>query len=116
MATNITHICFGLLVLVFIFLALLFCTLFNVFKPSGIIMLFSYLFIYFFQLDTAHFNFNPHGHHATLLDFHCFVLFLCLFVLFLVLDITAHSISTALRLLMNSLLSSTFANIRFCTL
>lgn len=75
MATNITHICFSLLVLVFIYLALLLCTLSNL-----------------------------HGHRATRLILIVFF-FVFLFVYFLLLDI-----STALRLLMNSVMSSALVN------
>ena len=76
MATNITHIWFSLLVLVFIYLALLLCTLSDL-----------------------------HGHRATRLILIVFF-FVFLFVLFfLLLDI-----STALRLLMNSVMSSAFVN------
>ena len=75
MATNITHICFSLLVLVFIYLALLLCTLSNL-----------------------------HGHRATRLILIVFF-FVFLFVYFLLLDI-----STALRLLMNSVMNSALVN------
>ena len=76
MATNITHICFSLLVLVFIYLALLLCTLSNL-----------------------------HGHRATcliLIVFFFVFLFFCFFLLL--------HISTVLRLLMNSEMSSALVN------
>ena len=55
MVTNITHICFSLLVLVFIYLALLLCTLSNLHGHRAtrlilIVFFFVFLFVFFFLL------------------------------------------------------------------